>query len=86
MNSDLHDKSIGHCFYSFGSQLVILFSWQTAVATVRAGSKPTKLARLPKDEIFRMMDNSPEASDQIIQVAKEWRAENLARRQPEVIL
>ena len=62
----------------------MLFSQQTAVATVRAGGKPTKLARLPKDETFRIIDNSPEASDQIMQTAKERRAENQARRQREV--
>jgi len=62
----------------------MLFSQQTAVATVRAGGKPTKLTRSPKDEIFRIMDNSPEASDQIMQTAKERRAENQVHRQPEM--
>ena len=56
----------------------------TAVATVRAGSKPTELALLPKNEFFKIMNDSPETSDQIMQVAKERRAENEARRQLEV--
>jgi energy-coupling factor transporter ATP-binding protein EcfA2 len=56
----------------------------TAVATVRAGSQPTELALLPKDEFFKIMTDSPETSDQIMQVAKERRAENEARRQLEM--
>lgn len=56
----------------------------TAVATVRAGNTPTELALLPKDEFFKIMNDSPDTSDQIMQVAKERRAENQARRQREV--
>ena len=56
----------------------------TAVATVRANNSPVELALLPKNEFFKIMNDSPETSDQIMQVAKERRAENEARRQLEV--
>ncbi|MBE2222151.1 MAG: ATP-binding cassette domain-containing protein [Anaerolineae bacterium] len=56
----------------------------TAVAAVRAGCKPTKVALLPKDEFFKIMNDSPETSAQIMKVAAERRAENQARRQLEV--
>jgi ABC-type lipoprotein export system ATPase subunit len=55
----------------------------TAVATVRANSGNVELALLPKDEFFKIMEESPDTSTQIMQVAKERRAENQARRQLE---
>lgn len=59
---------------------VELMGQGTAVATVRANSNPVELALLPKDEFFKIMDDSPETSAQIRQVAAERRAENQARR------
>lgn len=56
----------------------------TAVATVRANNGPVELALLPKEEFFKIMNDSPETSDQIMQVAKDRRAENQARRQMEI--
>ncbi len=57
---------------------------EKALATVRAGCQPVELALLPKEHFFKIMDESPETSQQIMQVAKERRAENEARRQLEI--
>ncbi len=63
---------------------VELMGQGTAVATVRAGHVPTEVALLPKEEFFKIMADSPDASAHILQVAKERRAENQARRQLEI--
>ena len=63
---------------------VELMGKHTAIATVRANSAPVELALLPKDEFYKIMNDSPETSDQIKQVAKERHAENQARHQPQV--
>jgi putative ABC transport system ATP-binding protein len=64
---------------------VELMGDEKAIATVRANSGPVELALLPKAEFFKIMNDSPDTSAQIMQVAKERREENLARRQPEAI-
>ena len=63
---------------------VELMGDEKAIATVRANNHPVALALLPKEHFFKIMDDSPETSEQIMQVAQERREENQARRQPEV--
>ncbi len=64
---------------------VELMGDEKAIATVRANSGTVELALLPKEQFFKIMNESPDTSEQIMQVAKERRAENLARRQPEAV-
>jgi ABC-type lipoprotein export system ATPase subunit len=63
---------------------VELMGDEKAIATVRAGRAPAALALLPKEHFFKIMDDSPDTSEQIMRVAQERREENQARRQPEV--
>jgi ABC-type lipoprotein export system ATPase subunit len=63
---------------------VELMGDEKAIATARAGRAPVELALLPKEHFFKIMDDSPETSAQIMQVAQERREENQARRQPEM--
>ncbi|MFO7681545.1 MAG: ATP-binding cassette domain-containing protein [Chloroflexota bacterium] len=60
---------------------VELMGDEKAVATVRAGGDPVELALLPKTHFFKIMAESPPTTQLLLQVAKERRAENMARRQ-----
>jgi CRP-like cAMP-binding protein len=65
---------------------VELMGDEKAIATARAGGRPVELALLPKEHFFKIMDDSPDASEQIMRVAQERREENRARRQPEAAI
>jgi ABC-type multidrug transport system ATPase subunit len=60
---------------------VELMGDEKAVATVRAGDDPVELALLPKAHFFKIMAESPPTTHLLLQVAKERRTENMARRQ-----
>lgn len=64
---------------------VELLSNQNAIATVRAGNSPVKLAMLPKELFCKIIDESPPTIAYLRQVAHERQEENLSRRVQEAV-